>query len=62
MSLQVVVAHEKETGLCRGFAYVTFAYVQQAEEAAANMNDRELDGNRITAKVDATGMAACVIQ
>jgi cold-inducible RNA-binding protein len=38
---------DRETGRSRGFGFVTFTSVQEAEDAIAGLHDQDLDGRRI---------------
>lgn len=38
---------DKKVGLSRGFAYIKFSSSSEAEEAAANMDDGQIDGQKI---------------
>jgi RNA recognition motif-containing protein len=44
------VVCERDTGRSRGFGFVTFATVEEAQAAQKGMQDREIDGRQI--KVD----------
>jgi len=48
--LESTIVRDRETGRCRGFAYVTYSSADEASAAIKDLNAQELDGRRI--KVD----------
>ena len=44
----VYIAHDRETGRPRGFAFVTFSTEEESKTAAEKMNGMQLDGRAIT--------------
>ena len=44
---QSIVMRDRETGRSRGFGFVTYGSVQEADNAIASMNDVDFEGRRI---------------
>ena len=48
------VIHDKNTGRSRGYGFVEFVESSSANKAVAEMNDKELDGRKLTVSIAKT--------